>query len=169
MQTREDYIAGVPCYVDTARSDPQAALDFYGGLFGWEFENVSPNGAPSYFMAKLHDRRGGGASARSRARTGRCGTPTCAWRAPTRRAAKVAEAGGRVDTDPFDIGPAGRLAYFTDPEGASFAIWEPGQTRGVQLVNDPGAWVSSELNTRDPGGAAAFYRAVFGWETAPLG
>jgi predicted enzyme related to lactoylglutathione lyase len=34
------YIPGVPCWVDASEPDPEAALDFYGGLFGWEFENV---------------------------------------------------------------------------------------------------------------------------------
>jgi predicted enzyme related to lactoylglutathione lyase len=43
---------------------------------------------------------------------------------------------------------------------------EPGRDDdGAQLVNDPGAWTMSQLNTRDPEGAKAFYGAVFSWET----
>jgi uncharacterized protein len=38
------YIGGVPCWVDASEPDPEAAVDFYGGLFGWEFEAVTrPN------------------------------------------------------------------------------------------------------------------------------
>src|SRR5579862_4972348 len=32
---RDGYIHGVPCWVDTNQPDPEAAVAFYGGLFGW--------------------------------------------------------------------------------------------------------------------------------------
>src|SRR3712207_7535287 len=38
---RDGYIPGVPCWVDASEPDPQAAVDFYGGLFGWEFRDRS--------------------------------------------------------------------------------------------------------------------------------
>src|SRR5262249_13930791 len=54
---RPEYPPGVPCWIDTAQPDPDAATLFYGGLFGWEFENHMPAGAPGkYFMARLHGR-----------------------------------------------------------------------------------------------------------------
>ena len=54
MTKRNEYPAGVPCFVDSGRVDSAAAREFYGGLLGWEFENVSPGGdAPPYHMAKL--------------------------------------------------------------------------------------------------------------------
>ena len=57
MPERDRYIAGVPCWVDTSQPDPEASLDFYRGLFGWEFENVMPPGSQGkYFLARL---RGG--------------------------------------------------------------------------------------------------------------
>jgi len=43
MPERDGYIPGVPCWVDTSQPDPEAAVDFYSGLFGWEFENVVPS------------------------------------------------------------------------------------------------------------------------------
>ena len=42
MPERDGYIPGVPCWVDTSQPDPEAVLDFYSGLFGWEFEDVMP-------------------------------------------------------------------------------------------------------------------------------
>jgi hypothetical protein len=39
---RDGYIPGVPCAADTGQPDPEAALDFYGALFGWELEDVMP-------------------------------------------------------------------------------------------------------------------------------
>ena len=57
MPERDGYIAGVPCWVDTSQPDPDAAAEFYGGLFGWEFEDAMPAGSPGrYLIARL---RGG--------------------------------------------------------------------------------------------------------------
>ena len=36
MSRRDDYPAGVPCFVDTLTTDVEAAKGFYGGIFGWE-------------------------------------------------------------------------------------------------------------------------------------
>lgn len=169
MQEREEYPAGVPCYVDTGRKDPEVAMDFYGGLFDWQFEDVSPEGPISYYTAELHGLVVAGVG----------GQPDMDW-APVWNSyvrvedadaavAAVSEAGGKVTIEPFAVGPAGRMATFDDPEGAELCVWEPGQTRGAQLVNDPGAWVFSTLSTGDPSGAAAFYGSVFGWTMGPAG
>jgi predicted enzyme related to lactoylglutathione lyase len=83
-------------------------------------------------------------------------------------AAKVKEAGGSVLMEPFDIFDAGRMGMFTDPAGASFAVWQAGTHRGARLVNEPGTWNWSTLNTPDPKGSKAFYGTVFGWETGTM-
>jgi predicted enzyme related to lactoylglutathione lyase len=62
-----------------------------------------------------------------------------------------------------------RLAYFTDPEGATFGVWQEKGARGAELVNDPGALVFNNLNTRDVETAKSFYGSVFGWETGSIG
>jgi predicted enzyme related to lactoylglutathione lyase len=54
---RDGYPPGVPCWVDTAQPDPEAAVRFYGGLFGWEFEDRMPADSPGrYFVAQLQGR-----------------------------------------------------------------------------------------------------------------
>jgi predicted enzyme related to lactoylglutathione lyase len=85
-----------------------------------------------------------------------------------RAAARVREAGGTALMAPFDVIDAGRAGIFADPSGASFRVWEAGRHRGAQLVNEPGTWVFSELNTRDLDGSRAFYGAVFGWEASTV-
>ena len=60
------------------------------------------------------------------------------------------------------------MAVFADPAGAVFCVWEPGQTKGAQLVNEAGTWNFSGLMTRDVRGAIEFYGAVFGWEASPF-
>ena len=70
--------------------------------------------------------------------------------------------------EPFDVGPAGRMAVFADPTGAVFSVWQPGATKGAQLVNEAGTWNFSGLLTRDVEGAKRFYGDVFGWEASPF-
>ena len=65
--------------------------------------------------------------------------------------------------------PKRRLTVFTDAAGgAHFAVWEPKEHRGAQVVNAPGALTMNELDTRDLDGAARFYGEVFGWEFEPI-
>lgn len=72
MPERDGYIAGAPCWVDASEPDPEAAVDFYGGLFGWEFEDVMPPGSGSkYSMA-----RGEAEARRSSTRRATCGAAT---------------------------------------------------------------------------------------------
>src|SRR6266511_5708863 len=59
MSERERYPPGVPCWVETLQPDPQASLDFYGPLFGWEFVGPGPMpGDPpgQYFVARVGGR-----------------------------------------------------------------------------------------------------------------
>ncbi len=57
MSTRTDYLAGVPCWVDTSQPDPVDAARFYSGLFGWQTEDTMPPGAGAhYYMARIDGR-----------------------------------------------------------------------------------------------------------------
>jgi hypothetical protein len=81
---------------------------------------------------------------------------------------RVREAGGSVLTEPFDVMQAGRMAVFTDPEGAALCLWQAKENKGARIVNENGSLNFNTLATRDPEGARAFYGAVFGWETLAL-
>jgi predicted enzyme related to lactoylglutathione lyase len=66
---------------------------------------------------------------------------------------------------------AGRFAFVMHPAGGVVGFWQPRQTIGAELVNEPGALTWNELHTRDVEGAKAYYAAVFGWraEDQPFG
>jgi predicted enzyme related to lactoylglutathione lyase len=170
MPERDGYIAGVPCWIDTSQPDPEAAVAFYGGLFGWDFEDAMPPGAPGhYFIARL---RGGDVAAVSSAPDG--APPNAVWNtyvwvdSADETAAKVAAAGGTTLMEPFDVMDAGRMAVFADPEGAAFSVWEARSHRGARIVNEAGSLNFNGLNTRDPESAKLFYGSVFGWRTLAL-
>ncbi len=169
MVDRERYPAGVPCWVDTAQPDPDAAMAFYGGVFGWEFADLLPPEAPGRYIAA---RLGGldvaaiGWDSEGDGRSAQWSTYVAVDRLAT-TAVRVLEAGGDVVVPATEVGPAGRMAVFADASAAVFIGWEAGTRIGADVVNAPGTWNWSGLETRDPVGAVAFYRTVFGWE--PLG
>jgi uncharacterized protein len=167
---RDGYPAGVPCWVDTGQPDPEAAVEFYGGLFGWEFEDRMPADSPGrYFVAQLRGRDVAAVGSQPEQAPPTPGWNTYVWVDSADDAtAKVKAAGGNALMEPFDVLDAGRMAVLTDPEGAVFCVWQAKEHKGAQLVNEPGTWNFSELNTRDPEGAKAFYGTVFGWEAETL-
>jgi len=168
MQKRDGYPTGVPCWVDTTQPDPAGATEFYGGLFGWGFENVSPAGEPPYFIARLDggDVAGIGGQAEDAPTTWN----TYVWvDSADDTAAKVKKAGGQVVLEPFDVGDAGRMAVFADATGAFINAWQAKAHRGAQVVNQDGAWSWSDVYTSDFDKAASFFNKVFGWTTAPMG
>jgi len=170
MLERDGYLPGVPCWIDTSQPDPEVAVAFYSDLFGWEFENVMPPDAPGeYYIARL---RGGDVAAVGSQPEG--APPAAVWNtyiwveSADDAAAKVEAAGGQVVMPPFDVPQAGRMAVFTDPEGAAFNVWQAREHKGARIVNEPGSLNFNNLNSRDPEGAKAFYGSVFGWETLPM-
>ena len=170
MPERDGYIPGVPCWVDTSQPDPEAALPFYGALFGWEFENAMPEGSPGeYFIGRI---RGGDVAAVGSIPD--AAPPMAIWNTYIRvdsadeAATKARDAGGGVLTEPFDVMDAGRMAVLTDPEGAAFCVWQAGNHKGAQIVNEHGSLNFNGLATRAPESAKAFYGAVFGWKTLEL-
>ena len=169
MQERESYPPGVPCWLDTMQPDPDAAKEFYGGLFGWEFDDRAPQGSPGpYYVARLHGLDVAAIGGPSEAGASPFWNTYTAVESADRAAARVREAGGNVISEPMDVPDAGRMAVFADAQGAVFSVWEAGAFIGAQVVNEPGTWNFSELNTRDPKAAASFYKAVFGWDVVQV-
>jgi uncharacterized protein len=145
-------------------------LEFYSGLFGWKLENVMPPGSDGkYFIGRL---RGGDVAAVGSIREG--APPMATWNtyvwveSADETASKVHDAGGSVMREPFDIPGFGRMAVFTDPEGAAFCVWLAKEHKGARIVNEHGSLNFNGLNTRDVEGAKSFYGSVFGWQTLTL-
>ena len=170
MPERDGYIPGVPCWIDTSQPDPEGAVAFYSGLFGWDFEDVMPpQSEGTYLIARLRGRDVAAVGSISQGAPRTAMWNTYLWvESADETASRVLDAGGQALTDPFDVMDAGRMAVFADPEGAAFCAWQAKEHRGAQIVNETGSLAFNGLNARDVEGAKSFYGSVFGWRTLAI-
>jgi predicted enzyme related to lactoylglutathione lyase len=164
VSNRDNYPAGVPCWVVNLQPDPQAAADFYAHVFGWD---ITPEDG-GFLTARL-----GGREVAAIAPAPDGVQPAWITHVSTdsaEQAAAAAErAGGAVVAGPMDMSPMGKVAVLRDPTGAVFNAWEAGNREGAQRINEPSAWSMSQLQTPGREAAIEFYSALFGWDFEPFG
>ena len=158
------YPPGTPSWVELSTSDPNAAAGFYRQTMGWDTTEPGPvEESGGYRMFQLDGKSVGGLMGHMQE-----GQPT-AWATyisvddADATAEKVKAAGGSVMVEPMDVMELGRMAFFADPGGAVFGVWQPKGFDGAEVVNEPGSLCWNEVMTRDPERAQSFYPAVFGW------
>ena len=172
MGKRTEYAPGTFSYVELGTTDAAAAKEFYGGLLGWEFDDVEIGDGLVYSMIGSGGDNYGGLYEMGEEMRGRGVPPN--WlnyvtvESADDAAAKAEAAGGGIHAPAFDVMDLGRSAVLTDPAGAVFAVWKPGKSIGATRVNDIGCLCWNELWTSDIDGAAAFYAELFGWGVEPV-
>lgn len=162
-----DFVSGSPCWLDLGAPDVAAATGFYGSVFGWEFESLGSE-TDEYGVLRSNGRivAGIGPLTEEGARS--------AWMiyfstADADAAARsVRQQGGTVRVDPFDADDQARMAQFTDPLGAQFAVWQPRNNKGLEAVDEPGTLSWIELYTTDAAAAKEFYGSLLGWTTEDM-
>ena len=158
---------GTFCWLELGTTDQAGAKKFYSTLFGWEVNEVPMEDDSVYTMLTLRD-KDVGALYQLNEEQRKQGIPShwmnyvCTESADT-TAARASAAGATLVMPPFDVQDYGRMAIMSDPQGATFAVWEPRTHTGVQIINETNAAVWFELATSDPVAAGEFYRQVFGW------
>ena len=146
------------------------AKRFYGGLFGWTFDDIR-SGDTDYAVALLDGNPVGGLVQR-KIRPGERRQP--AWLtflsvANADEAEHVALAhGGKVLSPPRTYGQRGRQAVLADPQGAVFAVLQSSSGDPQDVLAEPGEWIWSSLVTNDPKADADFYQDMFGYEVFEL-
>lgn len=163
MPTRMSHPPGTPSWVALSSPDLDASVVFYGGLFGWEAivpKGLSRESGYVHFVAG--GRRVAGLTALGGDAPPMWTTYVTVADADAREAA-ARLAGAEILLQPRDVLGEGRVAVIFDPSGAVLALWEPGDHKGAQLVDEPGTLAWTELATRDPEACTAFYGTLFGW------
>ncbi|MFD5630720.1 MULTISPECIES: VOC family protein [unclassified Streptomyces] len=161
------FVTGAPNWLDLGTSDIEGATSFYGGLFGWQFQTAGPDAGGYGFFQLAGETAAGGMQT-----TPDQGPPswTVYFQTPDADATvkAVEQAKGSVLMQPMDVMNEGRMAIIADEAGVSFGIWQPGGLKGIDVAGDPGSLCWVELCTADVPAAAAFYHAVFRWETSAM-
>ncbi|UGY92004.1 VOC family protein [Streptomyces gobiensis] len=171
MAAAEGVLAeGTPCWADVMLADVEAGKRFYGELFGWTFGEPGPPEEGSYTAAYLDGRQAAGLF---RKKDGRMPTVWTIYFATTDAVAveaRIRAAGGQVITAPIQVGsgPAATMAVAADPGGAVFGLWQPVAHRGFEVTDEPGAYIWTEVYTRDKDAVDAFYTEVFGFEVRDI-
>jgi predicted enzyme related to lactoylglutathione lyase len=144
---------------------PDAAVAFYGRLFGWTTRDLHVGGSYAARTFRSGDHDVGGLVA--------AGSGPSFWLpflAVDDLEGAVSEAsrlGGRVTAPPADPSGVASLSVVCDPTGARFCpAPATGSSNPLAEAAIPGRFCWSELLTTDTERAAAFYGAVAGWTTS---
>ncbi len=106
-------------HIEIPADDTEQARAFWGGLFGWEFNNF-PGGPGDYWLFEL-DGAGGAVTSME---PGKRGTRTYFDVEDVRAgAAKVRELGGEAD-EPMPVPGMGWFCTCRDPHGNDFGLWQ---------------------------------------------
>ncbi|MGA5170277.1 MULTISPECIES: VOC family protein [Streptomyces] len=159
---------GTPCWVSLMAHRLDATQEFYGELFGWQFE-PGPQQLGPYVRGLLDGREVAGIGQLPADRD----LPT-AWTTylASNDAGGTAEAvrcsGGTVAVGPITAADAGRLVICSDPTGAVFGVWQAAAHLGTGIVGVPGTPAWNELLTQETESVGKFYKTVFGYELDPV-
>ncbi|MEW1658079.1 MULTISPECIES: VOC family protein [unclassified Streptomyces] len=156
------FVPGAPNWLDIGAPDVDAAAAFYSEVFGWTFQSAGPDSG-GYGFFQLDGKTVGAVGPLTEEGARSAWTPYFHTADADATTKAVEQAGGRVRATPMDVFTHGRLALFTDPTGADFAVWQPGDVPGLDVVMEPNALCWTELYTTDAAAAREFYRAVFSW------
>ncbi|GAA1536350.1 VOC family protein [Streptomyces albidochromogenes] len=160
---------GAPCWVSLMVHGLATTQEFYGALFGWEFQ-PGPQQLGPYVRAMLDGKEVAGIGQLPPDRhLPIAWTPYLATDDADLTAESIRSHGGTVGVGPLDAGAAGRMAIASDPAGAVFGVWQAAAHLGTAVAGSPGTPVWNELMTREASTVGKFYAAVFGYEAEPAG
>ena len=162
------YEPGTPCWVELGTTDTDAARDFYGRLFGWNYE-VGESETTGYTMCMLRGLSVAGIYELMPEFLAQGVPPNWMTYLSTNdldgTTQRITDSGGSIVNGPMEIGEQGRMEIAADQSGAVFVLWEPAAHIGAELASEPGSVVWNEVLTRDEAAALPFYIEVFGYTT----
>lgn len=162
---------GKVIWADLVTPNLAAAETFYGGLFGWTFNDIHTADS-DYAVALLGGRPIAGVLQKAISAGSDQRQPT--WltfiAVPDVDAARrvALSQGAKSVYEPRTYPKRGRQAVLSDPQGAVFAMLASSSGDPPDYLAMPGDWIWSSLFVRDPNQDAGFYKAVFGYDVFDL-
>ena len=168
MTNIEKHSPGSFCWFELGTTDQDAAKNFYGGLFGWSYQDFPMGPSGVYTICQLNG-RDVGAMYKLNPQQQQMGVPPhwmpyIAVTSADDSAAKIQRLGGKTYMAPFDVMDKGRTTVAQDPAGAMFSIWQPKSSHGTTVTGVSGTACWADLSTPDADAAKKFYSGLFGWK-----
>jgi len=157
---------GKVIWADLVTPDLEAAEQFYAGLLGWRFKDLSAQGE-RYAVALLDGQPVAGLLQRSmsqRAHRRPAWLTFIAVRDVDAATRNARQRGAHVLAAARSFPDRGRQAILSDPQGAVFAVLASSSGDPPDVLPAIGDWIWSSLLTRDPGRDAAFYQDLFAYD-----
>jgi predicted enzyme related to lactoylglutathione lyase len=159
--------AGAPCWVELSTGDEQRALEFYAGLFGWEYR-ITPDSTVMTGRYAIGHRDGFAVAGLFQTDRPSGWMPHIAVTDTVSGAERVGLCGGNVELGPIDFPRYDSMVYARDPLGAPVVLRSP-PAGWLFTTGSPGTFASADLNTRDGFTADEFYCRMFGFVSIQLG
>ena len=168
-------LAGKIVWHDLLTTDIEASRKFYGGMFGWTFEEVPISlgfGKSGNYLLIRHK----GELVGGMVDTERLGTKVnnSQWVVlmsvddVDAAARNVVDAGGEIMTPPTDLNERGRIAVVTDNSGALFAILQTRDGDPIDTSAAFGSFMWDEVWVPDSAAAANFYSSIAPFQPVSL-
>jgi predicted enzyme related to lactoylglutathione lyase len=121
--------AGTFIWEELLTSDPERAMPFHAGVFGWRYDAVDMGPMGTYWLGKRGDTETVGLmQLPAEARTAGARSHWLSYvnvESVDDAAARAGELGATVLVPPHDVPDVGRFAVLRDPVGALFAVYRP--------------------------------------------
>jgi uncharacterized protein len=160
-------------WADLFTGDPDSALAFYRGLFGWEgttIQRTTRSGVHPYIVLRNQGEPVAGiARLPSRMPEPARGRWIGYVSVDSVQAAlaTVTTQHGRVLFPAKELPQRGTQAIFIDPEGGELGLLQSSSGDPGEYAADMGEWTWAQLFAKDPAALGRFYAAVVGWEILP--
>jgi hypothetical protein len=168
MSFSEEPLTGKVVWNDLITEDLATAREFYGGLFGWTFEDAQERDGGEYIVARDGDIYVAGILSVAPRQDGQKLTRWLPYVSvdDVDTAISRSKAGGATVAAEAREVNLGRVAAIVDPEGAvvGLASSRIGDPDDSTTRPAPGRVVWSELLSGDPVAASAFYRLLAGYD-----
>jgi predicted enzyme related to lactoylglutathione lyase len=169
-QSSNTVLPGKFVWFDLLTKDISAVKQFYGKLFGWQFDTLS--GVDKYVLITNQGTRIGGmvietdndsAEGEGSIWIGAVSIPNV-----DRAAVVVEQRGGTVIEGPMTVEDRGRMAVIRDNSGAPVVLLRATGGDPPDTPPTPGGWVWADLFTPDRNASETFYTAVVGYDVKDL-
>jgi predicted enzyme related to lactoylglutathione lyase len=167
--SKNTFPAGAFVWHDLITHDIEAAQEFYGGLFGWEFVNAADREGHPYVLAKLDGRYAAGILQLEQPNDGSLYSRWLGYMTVNdidTALSTAYSAGGNVVESSRTIAEVGKVAAIQDSQNAVLGLVETRfDPSKITLRNTNGAIVWDELLASDSSDAADFYSSLAGYKT----